>query len=64
MRLTEFWARMQQALGEGYAPTYAEQFVLGDLGGRTVREALDAGLPPREIWRAVATALELPPNAR
>ena len=64
MRHTEFWARMEQTLGEGYAASYAEQFVLAALGGRTVREALDAGVAPKEVWRAVADALELPPSQR
>lgn len=64
MRHTEFWARMEAVLGKGYAPSYAEQYVLADLGGRTVREALDAGVDPQEVWRAVASALELPPSQR
>jgi hypothetical protein len=38
--------------------------VLADLGGRTVDEALDAGVPPKEVWRAVWVALDLPPRER
>jgi hypothetical protein len=37
---------------------------MAELGGRTAREALDAGVPPKEVWRAVWTALELPPVDR
>ena len=64
MRHTEFWARMEHALGPAYARSWASMFVLGDLGGRTVDEALAAGVPPKEVWRAVWAALGLPARER
>ena len=39
-------------------------FVLAELGGRTVDEALAAGVPPKEVWAAVWRALELPQQKR
>ena len=60
MRLTEFWARMDDALGSSYSRSWASMFVIADLGGRTVDEALAAGMPPKEVWRAVWQVLELP----
>ncbi|MBO0842742.1 MAG: DUF3046 domain-containing protein, partial [Nocardioides sp.] len=33
MRHTEFWSRMEDALGAGYARAWASQFVMGSLGG-------------------------------
>jgi hypothetical protein len=39
-------------------------YVLADLGGRTVEEALAAGVPPKQVWRAVWAALELPARER
>lgn len=60
MREVELWARMEKALGPGYMRVWAEQTVLADLGGRTVREALDAHVPCKVIWRAVWAYLELP----
>lgn len=60
MRHTEFWSRLEAALGVAYARSWAGQFVMSDLGGRTAIEALDAGNPPREVWDAVWRALELP----
>lgn len=51
---------MESALGAGYARVWASQFVLADLGGRTVDEALIAGVPAQSIWRAVWKQLELP----
>ncbi|MCC2593133.1 DUF3046 domain-containing protein [Tessaracoccus sp. OS52] len=60
MREAELWARLGKVLPDGYAAVWAEQVVLADLGGRTVRESLAAGLPCKRIWRAVWAQLELP----
>ena len=64
MRHTEFWARMERHLGRAYARTWAHEQVLGDLEGRTVEQALAEGWPPKQVWRAVWAALELPPADR
>ncbi|MCW2765701.1 MAG: hypothetical protein JWO11_1660 [Nocardioides sp.] len=64
MRHTEFWARLEHALGTAYARAWAEQVVLAELGGRTAGEALDAGVPPKQVWAAVWRQLELPPSER
>jgi len=55
---------MEHTLGSGYYQVWADQFVLGELGGRTVRQALDAGFTPKEVWRAVHQALKLPASER
>lgn len=64
MRHTEFWARMDDALGSAYARSWADSFVIGELGGRTAAEALAAGVAPKEVWAAVWRALELPAAKR
>ena len=64
MRVTEFWARMEHALGEGYARFWAESTVLADLGGRTPAQALDAGVDPKQVWHAVHAFRGLPPSER
>lgn len=64
VRHTEFWRRMDAALGPAYARTWADQQVLSALGGRTVTEALAAGDDVREVWRAVWAELGLPPRDR
>ena len=64
MRHTEFWARMEAALGPTYARTWARQHVLSALGERTASEALAAGEAPKVVWRAVWAELELPPRDR
>jgi hypothetical protein len=55
---------MEHALGTAYARSWAEQHVLGDLGERTVVEALAAGEPPKTVWRAVWAELGLPAHER
>jgi hypothetical protein len=64
VRHTEFWARMESALGPAYARAWAGQVVIGDLDGRTALEALDAGVPPKAVWAAVWRTLELPLSAQ
>lgn len=60
MRHTEFWSRLDHALGHAYSRSWAELTVLRDLDGRTTQEALDAGVPPKQVWAAVWRQLELP----
>ena len=64
MRHTEFWARMDAALGTAYARVWARQHVIGELDGRTVEEALAQGEAPKRVCRAVAEALALPESQR
>jgi Protein of unknown function (DUF3046) len=55
---------MEDALGPSYARSWADLFVIGELGSRTASEALAAGVPPKEVWEAVWRVLELPPSKR
>lgn len=65
VRHTEFWTRMEQALGSSaYARHWSEQQVIGALGGRTVSEALASGETPKDVWRVVREKLELPASER
>jgi hypothetical protein len=64
MRETEFWARMRTHLGSAYAYVWASQHSLAQLGGRTVDEAMAAGIDCKTIWRAVWETLELPDRER
>jgi hypothetical protein len=64
VRLTEFWARMEHALGPTYARSWARTHVIATLGGRTVEEALADGVDVKSVWREVWRVLELPPQER
>ncbi len=64
VRLTEFWRRMDDRFGLGYARSYAADQVLATLGHRTVLQALDDGDDVKSVWRAVCEALEVPTAER
>ena len=64
MRHSEFWERMEHALGATYARSWAGDQVIDGLGHRTVLEALAGGEQPKVVWRAVWQRLELPPSQR
>lgn len=55
---------MRDALGDAYYATWAEQFVMAELDGRTAQQALDDGVAPKQVWRAVWAARGLPENLR
>lgn len=64
MRHTEFWNRMEAALGSGYARTWAHEHVMSGLDERTVNQALDQGEDPKLVWREVWKSLNLPASLR
>ena len=64
MRHTEFWARLEEVLGGAYSRHWASTQVIGELGSRTPVQALDAGVPPKQVWAAVWADLELPEQER
>ncbi|OIK24425.1 DUF3046 domain-containing protein [Streptomyces malaysiense] len=64
MRLTDFWQRMAEHFGPGYAETFARDHVMSELGGRTVNEALDAGWAAKDVWRVVCTVMDVPGERR
>ena len=64
MRHSEFWQRMEAALGGSYAESWARQQAITSLGGRTPVEALEQGVDPQQVWRAVHASLDLPARDR
>jgi hypothetical protein len=56
VRLTDFWTRLDDVFGPAYAASVASDQVLPELDGRTVDQALNAGIPVLAIWRAVCAA--------
>ncbi len=64
MREQELWRRLEQHIGPDLASMWARDVVLTGLGNRSVREALDAGVPTQQVWRAVWSFLELPASER
>jgi Protein of unknown function (DUF3046) len=64
VRLTEFWVRMREQFGDVYAESLAKDYVLSNLGGRTVNEALADGEDAKIVWRAVCDTFNVPDSLR
>lgn len=64
MRITDFWQRMDEQFGAGYAQSVAKDYVLGGLGERTVQQALADGEDVKVIWRAICVAFPVADRLR
>ncbi|MFF0577551.1 DUF3046 domain-containing protein [Streptosporangium saharense] len=64
MRLSEFWSRMNTHFGAGYAESWAQDYVIAALGGRTVNQALADGVAAKEVWRAVCVTADVAARLR
>ncbi|HEX4360660.1 MAG TPA: DUF3046 domain-containing protein [Pseudonocardia sp.] len=64
MRLSQFRELMSDEFGSVRARSLATDHVFAELDGRTVDQALEAGWDPRDVWRAVCVAFEVPPERR
>lgn len=64
MRLTQFRDLMDEEFGPARAAVVARDHVFAELGGRTVEQALEAGIDPRRVWRAVCDVYDVPPARR
>lgn len=62
--MTVFWERMNEHFGETYAPSLARDYVIAELGGRTIEQALADGVDAKTVWHAVCEAFDLPERAR
>ena len=55
---------MHLVFGEEYAESWATDVTLSELDSRTVAEALQAGVPAKQVWRAVCQHADVPPKLR
>jgi len=62
--LTEFWALMREQFGDVYAESLAKDYVLSNLGERTVNKALADGEDAKVVWRAVCETFNVPQSRR
>ena len=53
MRISDLRNRLTEHFGSDWAPSYARDMVLSELGGQTIEAALAMGMEPSDIWRAV-----------
>ncbi|MDT3315243.1 DUF3046 domain-containing protein [Microbacterium sp. KSW4-11] len=59
MRHSEFDRAVSDEFGAGGAALVSD-LVLSAVGNKTAREALDAGVPPREVWYALCAETDVP----
>lgn len=64
MRITVFRRLMAEEFGTVRAESLARDHVVSGLGGRTIDEALDAGVPAKEVWQQVCVEFEIPSERR
>lgn len=62
MRRSEFMIAVAEEFGEAYGRVLLDDLHLAEVGGRTARAALSAGIPPRDVWLALCRAKDVPPN--
>jgi hypothetical protein len=62
--MTVFRRLMAEEFGRVRAEMLAADHVFGELGGRTVDEAIEVGEEPKDVWRAVCEAFDVPPERR
>ena len=61
MRAREFRTAVDAEFGPR-GRSLIDDLVLGEVGGRTARQALDAGVDAGEVWVALCRATEVPPS--
>lgn len=64
VRLTHFRELMAEEFGALRAGALARDHVFAELGDRTVEDALEAGIDPREVWRVVCETFDVPRDRR
>jgi hypothetical protein len=64
VRVTYFRELMEGEFGAVRAASLSRDHVFAQLGGRTVEEALEAGIDPREVWQAVCEVYDVPAARR
>jgi len=53
MRISDLRERITLSFGESWAPSFAADIAISELGSLTVNQALNAGLEAADIWKAV-----------
>lgn len=60
MRLTEFHELVEAQFGRVRGASLLVDHVLTQLGGRTGAQAVEAGVEPRDVWRALCADFDVP----
>lgn len=62
MRLTEFTEFMHTEFGPRAADAMLRDHAILELGSRTGVQAIEDGVDPREVWRALCRDFDVPPD--
>jgi Protein of unknown function (DUF3046) len=60
VRLTEFRELVTMRFGAAYGASVLTDHVLTGFGGRTAAQAIEDGVDPREVWRALCVDFDVP----
>ncbi|WP_181408473.1 DUF3046 domain-containing protein [Schumannella sp. 10F1B-5-1] len=60
MKVSEFQRAVADEFGEGFGRVLIDDSQLVELGDRTPRAALAAGVPARDVWLALCRARDVP----
>jgi hypothetical protein len=60
VRLTEFNELVARQFGEVRGASVLVDHVLTTLGGRTGAQAIEDGMDPRDVWRALCADFDVP----
>jgi DUF3046 family protein len=60
VRLTEFQVLVEGQFGAVRATSLLVDHVLAGLGGRTAAQAIEDGVDPRDVWRALCADFDVP----
>jgi hypothetical protein len=62
VRLSEFWQAVNDEFGGAYGRMIVHDLVLTELGDSSAQDALDRGVPARDVWLALCRASDVPPH--
>ena len=60
VRLTEFNERVVLRFGTAYGASVLADHVLTGFHGRTAAQAIEDGVEPRDVWRALCVDFDVP----
>ena len=60
MRLTEFHELVDAQFGSLLGASLLVDHLLTRLGGRTAEQAIEDGVDPRDVWRALCADFDVP----
>jgi hypothetical protein len=60
VRLTEFRELLTEEFGQVRGDSMLVDHVIQSLNGQTGAEAIEAGVDPRDVWRALCSEFDVP----